>query len=98
MDTMTAVKKSKKWKYHTSHSFTHVSLDKKFSFQTQLYKVGVYGILNNDAGMQMNLKPQDIVKLEKKLTKDLEKGIIKDLEWGREITVSDETGFYEEVE
>jgi hypothetical protein len=63
-----------------------------------LYKIGVYGIVNNDPSMQFNLKPQDIVKLEKHLHKDLMDGVIRDLVFGREIVVSDETGFWKEVE
>lgn len=94
----TKVKKSKKWKYHTLHSFVHIPTNTKTTFATQLYKIGVYSIVNNDPAMQFNLKPQDIVKVEKKLNKDLEEGVIKDLEFGREITVSDETGFYEEMD
>lgn len=94
----TKVKKSKKWKYHTSHSFVHIPTGTETSFVSQLYKVGVYGIVDNDPSLQFNLKPQDIVKLEKKLHKDLVDGVIRDLVFGREITVSDETGFYEEVD
>ena len=98
MKTMeTKVKKSKKWKYHTSHRFVHIKTGTETSCITQLYKIGVYVIVNNDPSLQFNLKPQDMVTLEKKLNKDLEEGIIKDLEFGHEITVSDETGFYEEV-
>jgi hypothetical protein len=95
---MKSVQKSKKWKYHTSHTCTDVKSGQKITFVTQLYKVGVYGILNNDPAMQMNLTPNQMVLLEKKLNKDLKKGEIKDLKFGHEITVSDETGFYEEIE
>jgi hypothetical protein len=93
----TKVKKSKKWKYHITHTFTIVKGDQKITFATQLYKIGVYAIINNDSAMQMNLKPQDVVKIEKKVQKDFELGIVKDLKFGREIVVSDETGFFEEV-
>jgi hypothetical protein len=94
----TKVKKSKKFKYHTSHSFVHIPTNTTSTFISQLYKIGVYGIVNNDPSMQFNLKPQDIVKLEKHLHKDLMDGVIRDLVFGREIVVSDETGFWEEVE
>ena len=94
----TKVKKSKKFKYHTSHSFVHIPTNTKTMMISQLYKVGIYVIVNNDPSLQFNLKPQDIVKLEKQLNKDMEDGVIKDLEFGREIVVSDETGFWEEVE
>jgi hypothetical protein len=94
----TKVKKSKKWKYHTTHSYTLIKGDKKMCFITQLYKIGVYGILNSDPAMQVSFTPSNMVKIEKTLHKDLCEGVIKDLEFGREIVVSDETGFYEEVE
>jgi len=96
----TKVKKSKKWKYHTSHRFILIDGEKehKFSFQTQLYQIGVYGIVNGDSGSQGGYTPNKLVRMEKSLLKDLESGRIKDLEFGREITVSDETGFFVEVD
>ena len=47
MTTETKTKK-KTWKYHTSHKYTRVETGRKFTFQTQLYKIGVYGIVNNN--------------------------------------------------
>ena len=94
----TKVKKAKKWRYHIWHSYLHIETNQKMSCLTQLYQIGVYAIVNNDPSQQFNLKPQDMVKIEKMLQRDLEEGIIKDLEYGREIVVSDETGFWEEVE
>jgi ribosome biogenesis protein Nip4 len=101
MEPKTAVKKSKKWNYHTSHSFTWIDGDKehKFNFATQLYQIGVYGIMNNDSSMQGSFTPSKLVSMEKKLNKDLENGVIKDLEFGRSITVTtDPDGFFVEVE
>jgi len=98
-DTMeTKVKKFKKFKYHTSFRFTDSKDGSKHSFQTQLYKVGVYGIWNNDAGAQSGYVPSALVRMEKQLKKLQDEGKIKDLEFGREIVVSEETGFWEEVE
>jgi len=94
----TKVKKSKKFKYHTSLSFTDSQDGIKHSFQTQLYKVGVYGIWDNNSGGQGGWVPSGIVRMEKQLIKLQDEGKIKDLEFGREIVVSDETGFWEEVE
>lgn len=89
--------KTKKIKYHVTHSFVEVETDVKHSFITQLYQVGVYGILDNNPSYQFNLTPQQIVKIEKRLKKQLENGEIKDLEFGREITVTDESGFWVKI-
>ena len=94
----TKVKKSKKFKYHTSLSFTDSHNGSKHSFQTQLYQIGVYGIWDNDSGGQGGWVPSGIVRMEKQLKKLQDEGKIKDLVFGREIVVSDETGFWEEVE
>lgn len=88
--------KKNQWTYHTSHSFTDEQ-GQKMSAQTQLYQVGVYMIVNGDPALQFNIEPKAIVKMEKSLTKDAAAGKITDLTWGPEITVSDETGFFEEV-
>jgi len=99
--TETAVKKAKKWKYYTSLSFvvpTKEHGDVKQSLMTQLYQIGVYGIWNSNAGEQGSYTPNQLQSLVRKLKKAEEKGEIKDLEFGREITVTDETGFFTEVE
>ena len=58
----------------------------------------MYGIWNNDAGAQSGYVPSALVRMEKQLKKLQDEGKIKDLEFGREIVVSEETGFWEEVE
>jgi len=89
--------KKKTWTYHVSHKFTQTSSGKKVSVLTQLYKTGVYAIVNNDPAMQLSLEPKALVKIETGLKKDFAAGKIKDLEFGRAITVSNETGYFEEV-
>lgn len=85
-----------KYTYHTSHSYKDGD-GNQVTFQTQLYQVGVYAIVNDDPAMQLNLTPGVIVSMEKKLKKQERNGKITDLVFGSEITVSDETGFWEEI-
>lgn len=86
----------KKWTYHRTHSF--VENKERFIFDTQLYKTGIYAIINNDPALQFNLTPKDIVKVEKKLRKEEKEGKIKELSFGLPITViEDEQGFYKEI-
>jgi hypothetical protein len=95
--TDTKVKKAKKWKYYTSLTFVDAKDKSKHSLLTQLYQIGVYGIWDNDPAQQGNYKPANMVSIVKKL-KDLElKGKIENLEFGREITVTEEDGFYVEM-
>jgi hypothetical protein len=97
----TKVKKAKKWKYHTSLSFvvpTKEHGDVKQSLVTQLYQVGVYGIWNNNSSEQGSYTPAQLQLMVKKLKKAEESGEIKELVLGREITVTDETGLFTEVE
>jgi len=82
--------------YHKSHEFT-TNDGSEFTFATQLYKVGVYGILNNDANMQGNFKPQEVKKMEKNLQKLLDTKKIKSFKLGIPITVTDESGLWEEI-
>jgi hypothetical protein len=82
------------WKYHTSHSYKNKD-GKEVTFNTQLYQVGVYGIIN--PGIQTCMMPKDIVSAEKKLLRAKQKGEITDLVFGPEITVSDDTGLFIEV-
>lgn len=86
--------KATKITYPVSGSFT---LDgESMDFKTQLYKIGVYIIWNNNSSLQGGATPASMAKLHKKLLKDKEKGFITNLELGRMITVTDETGFWEE--
>jgi len=94
----TKVKKTKKFKYHTSTTFTDSEDGSKHNFVTQLYKVGVYGIFDGRSECQGGYVPSQIVKMEKSWIKLQDEGKIKDLVFGREIVVSDETGFWKEVE
>lgn len=84
-----------KYTYHTSHSY--IENDISISAITQLYEIGVYMIVNGDPALQFNLTPNKIVRFEKKLIKAEKEGKIKDLKFGRAITVTDESGFWEEV-
>ncbi len=89
--------KSKKWKYHLTHSFKDA--EREHHAVTQLYKVGVYMIVNNDPRLQFNMTPNQMVTMERKLKKSLEKEDISDLQFGKEITViENEDGFYEEIQ
>ena len=89
---------SKKYKYHISHSYYHKESNEKIHFLTQLYQIGIYGIVNNDPALQGSFSPNKIVQIEKHVKKELEEGNISDLEFGREIIVrKDKDGFWEEV-
>ena len=102
MTTKTAVKKSKKWKYHTSLSFIYNTKEHggiKQSYLTQLYQVGVYIIWNNDASEQGSMTPSQMETLTKKVKKSEASGEVTNVEWGREITVTtDDNGLYVEVD
>lgn len=89
--------KSKKWTYHTSHSFVDVESGIKHTALTQLYQVGVYMIADNDPALQFNLEPKNMVSIEKRL-KELElENEIKNLSFGKQITVTTIDGFYEQI-
>lgn len=90
--------KTTTWKYHVSHSFVLVESKTKITLATQLYQIGTYAIVNNDPSMQLSMTPAELSKLEKKLKKDEAAGIISELKFGREITVTkNNDGFFEEV-
>lgn len=89
--------KKKQWTYHVTHSFKD-SEGKQITGATQLYKTGVYLIVDNNSSLQFNVTPNDLEKQEKAWKKSLAKGFITDLEYGREITViEDENGFFKEI-
>jgi hypothetical protein len=89
--------KQKTFTYHKSLSFIDLESGQKHSFATQLYQIGVYGILDNNSSMQGNYEPKDLVKTETKLKKLQKAGVIKDLVLGTPITVAEVNGFWEEV-
>jgi hypothetical protein len=88
-------KKSRIYKYPVSALWTEDNVEKNYA--TQLYRIGVYIIFNNDSAMQGNMSPSRITKLAKNLKKAEEAGKITNLIFGREIRVSDKSGFWEEV-
>ena len=89
----------KKWKYHISHKYVIVEGGIEVQMLFQLYQVSVYGIINNRSDLQGSYTPKGIMSIEKHLQKDLDKGKIRDLEFGREITVTiDDNGLFVEVQ
>ena len=88
---------NKKWNYHKSHSF--VVENKKMNCVTQLYQIGVYGIINGDSSIQFIMSPASMVTMERKMKKNFKKGNISDLEFGVPITVTtDDSGMYVEFD
>jgi hypothetical protein len=83
--------------YHKTHSF--IGRDgSQHQFTTQLYKTGVYGIMDNDSSMQVSFTPQKVKSIEKKLQKGVDSGELKSFELGVPITVTDASGLWEEIE
>ena len=90
-------KKQKVWTYSPSHSFNAIDGDNVIpcSMMSQLYKIGVYVILNNDPGMQLSSDPAGMVKAEKAFKKQEAEGKIKDLVFSPAINViKDDDGFF----
>lgn len=81
--------------YHKSHTFVENST--KIECITQLYGIGVYLIVNNNPAEQYTMQPKDIVRLEEHLKEAEKKGNITNLEFGMPITVTKESGLWEEV-
>ena len=93
---MTKVKKIKVYTYHASHSFIG-SNNTKVEILTQLYKIGLYVIINADPAMQIGFDPDCMVKLEKDLKRQEKEGRITNLVFGRAISAyKDEEGFWTE--
>ena len=85
----------KKWSYAVSISFVVKKGGSKHSYTTQLYKIGVYCIFDNDPSQQASLKPNDLVSILKKIRADEKKGVVTNVKVGRMITVTtDADGFY----
>lgn len=93
---MEKVIKPKKYTYHKSHSYK-TKEGVEVNFLTQLYSIGIYAIVNNDAQMQLNLTPSQLVNIEKKLKKQEEKGNITNLKFGTSITVINNNDDYKEL-
>jgi hypothetical protein len=91
-------KKEKPVIYPSWIRFTNVETGEEYSLLTQLYKIGVYGIWNNDSGRQGVYKPKKLAELKKYLIKDKEVGLVKNLEFGRDVKViKDEDGLWKEI-
>lgn len=58
--------KNKTYKYHTSHSYKDVATGLTSQLITQLYQIGVYGIINNNPSLQFSTSPSKLVKTEAK--------------------------------
>lgn len=82
--------------YHTYHSFKDKD-GNECSTTSQLYMTGIYVIYNNNSALQGSSTPQKIRKLQNKLRKDEQTGVISDLHFGREIMVSNDGGVWKEV-
>lgn len=78
---------TKKYTYHKYHEYVDIESNEKVTCLTQQYYVGVYGIINNDPGLQFSWTPQNMVSTEKKLKKSEKDGKIRDLKFDFPITV-----------
>ena len=87
---------SKNITYHKSHKWVDNN-DIEHTFVTQLYKIGVYGIIDNNPDMQGIFRPNQIVRIEKSLQKQVDNKKIKSFELGIPITVHIKNGLWEEV-
>lgn len=83
--------------YPRTISFIDAKSKQKYVLATQFYEVGIYGIWNNDSSLQQAYTPQNLVTIKKRLIKAQEKGKITDLEFGRDITLSDESGLWKQI-
>lgn len=82
--------------YCTYHSFKD-SEGNSHSMASQLYAVGIYIIFDNNPALQGGSTPQKIIKLQNKLRADEKAGLISELSFGGEITVTDDSGTWERV-
>jgi hypothetical protein len=93
---MEQTKKGKSFTYPVTATWKENDIERNYA--TQLYQTGVYIIFNNNSASQGNMTPQKMVSLAKRLKKDAKDSKITDLSFGSEITVSDETGFWEKAQ
>lgn len=90
--------KNKIYKYYTSCSYIDVKTDIQHTVTTNLFKVGIYIIFDNNPKYQGNTTPQLMQKFIKRLQRDVQSNKIKDLILGREINVTkDDNGYLVEV-
>ena len=61
----------KTYSYYASWSYTDIKEKVDVSVLTQLYKVGVYGIINNEPNSQFTTTPAILQRLHKKLKKNV---------------------------
>lgn len=86
---------SKKYKYFSYLEWADKD-GKKHNIMTQLYKVGLYCIIDGQASQQISTDPRRFSRQQKKHIKELESQGLS-YTTGREITASDVSGFWEEV-
>ena len=91
---------TKTYTYYKCATWTDAKIG-KMQYVTQLYKVGIYCAMYTAGERmphQMNFQGKDIVKFINQLKKLEAEGIITDLVFDHETTISDATGFWEEIE
>lgn len=86
----------KTYTYHKSYTYEDENFDKVFVL-TQLYKTGVYVIINNDPAKQYNLSPKQMQIIQRGLIKKEKEKKIRNLAFGESITVTDINDFWEEI-
>lgn len=84
------------WTFYKSATITTPE-SKEETYQSQVYQIGIYVIFNNNSSMQATFSPAQMEKMCKTMQKDLEKGIIKEIKWGPEVTVKKVDSFWKEV-
>jgi hypothetical protein len=88
----------KKWQYHSSYNYKLD--DKKVTMASQVYQTGIYVCVEGvGPRFQISTTPNAMIKQEKQLIIEQNKGIVKDLEFGMLITVvKDKEGFYKQLQ
>ena len=92
--------KQKTYTYYKCASWNDAKLG-KMRYVTQLYSIGIYCAMytaGKSMPTQMSFQGKDIVRFMKHLRILEKEGKITDLVFGHETTISDETGFWEEIE
>ena len=94
-------KKKMVWTYCPHHSFTRNFKGevKTTTMQSQLYKLGVYVIVDNNSKWQFNLTPEHMMKVDKCLKRDELAGEITNLVFSSPIRVTtDADRFFIQIE